>query len=108
MRINAQEKDEELAGTYAAEYWQYDSRLGRRWNVDPVTKPHECSYAAFANNPIWFVDPNGADTSFAQSEEGLSVQKDFNDAIDELDRATKLLNVKFMHLKRDPKWEIGL
>ena len=21
--------------SYTAEFWQYDSRLGRRWNVDP-------------------------------------------------------------------------
>jgi len=97
--MNGQEKDDELAGTYSAEYWQFDSRLGRRWNVDPVTKPHESSYAAFANNPIWFVDPNGADTSFAQSKEGLSVQKEFNDAIDELDRAIKAVEGEIKKLE---------
>ena len=59
-----QEMDNEVSGTgnsYTAEYWQYDSRLGRRWNVDPVDKPHESSYAAFANNPVWYIDPDGAD-----------------------------------------------
>ncbi|MBW7869184.1 MAG: hypothetical protein H3C31_12780, partial [Brumimicrobium sp.] len=49
---------------YTAEFWEYSPRLGKRWNIDPVVKPHESPYAAFANNPIWFVDPNGADTSF--------------------------------------------
>ncbi len=60
-----QEKDDEIKGegnSYTAEFWQYDSRLGRRWNVDPVVKEHESPYVAFANNPIWFVDPSGADT----------------------------------------------
>jgi hypothetical protein len=39
-----------------------NSRIARRWNVDPVVKEHESPYAAFANNPIWFTDPDGADT----------------------------------------------
>jgi len=33
--------------------------------MDPVVKHHESPYAAFANNPIWFGDPNGADTTAA-------------------------------------------
>jgi hypothetical protein len=52
----------EIAGSgnsYTAEYWQYDSRLGRRWNVDPITYPWQSSYAAFNNNPIYFTDPLG-------------------------------------------------
>ena len=63
--FNGQEKDDEIAGegnSYTAEFWQYDSRLGRRWNIDPVVKYHESPYACFANNPIWFADPNGADS----------------------------------------------
>ena len=56
------EKDDEISGNgnnYTAEFWQYDSRLGRRWNIDPVVKPHESSYAAFAGNPISYTDPDG-------------------------------------------------
>jgi RHS repeat-associated protein len=63
--FQGQEKDDEVSGegnSYTAEFWKYDSRLGRRWNVDPVIKTHESPYAAFANNPIWFTDPNGADS----------------------------------------------
>jgi hypothetical protein len=62
--FNNQEKDNEVAGSgnsYTAEYWQYDARLGRRWNVDPVVKVWESPYAAFANNPILYVDYNGDD-----------------------------------------------
>ncbi len=63
--FNTQEKTDEISGSgnhTTALYWEYDSRLGRRWNIDPVVKYHESSYASFANNPIWFLDPDGADT----------------------------------------------
>nr|MBA2583275.1 hypothetical protein [Bacteroidota bacterium] len=39
----------------------YDPRLGRRWNVDPLT--HEMAswspYSSFFNNPIKFIDADG-------------------------------------------------
>ncbi|GGH68071.1 RHS repeat-associated core domain-containing protein [Phaeocystidibacter marisrubri] len=63
--FQGQEKDDEISGSgnsYTAMYWQYDSRLGRRWNTDPVVKYHESPYACFANSPIWIIDPNGADS----------------------------------------------
>ncbi|MFO8021849.1 MAG: RHS repeat-associated core domain-containing protein, partial [Perlabentimonas sp.] len=40
----------------------YDAALGRWHVVDPLPKPHESVYAAFSNNPIVFVDPDGRDT----------------------------------------------
>jgi RHS repeat-associated protein len=40
----------------------YNSSLGRWMNVDPLPKPHESVYAAFANNPICNVDPDGRDS----------------------------------------------
>jgi RHS repeat-associated protein len=61
--FNGQENDGEVGqGITTAEFWEYDTRIGRRWENDPVVKPHESPYAAFANNPIWFADPSGADT----------------------------------------------
>lgn len=63
-------KDDEISGagnSYTAEFWQYDGRLGRRWNPDPIVKHHESPYAALGNNPIWFIDPNGADTTIVGS-----------------------------------------
>jgi hypothetical protein len=57
-----QEKDDEIYGagnSYSAEYWQYDPRLGKRWNVDPITYPWQSAYAAFNNNPIYYSDPSG-------------------------------------------------
>jgi len=60
--FNTQEKDEEIAkGHYTAEYWEYDSRLGRRWNPDPVVKEWESSYACLNNNPICRIDFLGND-----------------------------------------------
>ncbi len=68
--FQGQEEDDEVSGdgnSYTAEFWQYDSRLGRRWNIDPIVKYHESPYACFANNPISFTDPNGADTAKVES-----------------------------------------
>lgn len=63
--FNGQEKDDEIAGVTGSHttalFWEYDSRIGRRWNIDPVVKPWESSYACFANNPIWYADPLGDD-----------------------------------------------
>jgi len=71
--MNGQEKDDEIYGvgnTMSAEYWQYDSRIGRRWNTDQTVKVHESPYACFANNPIWFSDPNGNDTLIMHRGQG--------------------------------------
>ncbi|KGO78610.1 hypothetical protein Q763_17645, partial [Flavobacterium beibuense F44-8] len=64
--FQGQEKDNEVKGegnSYTAQFWEYDPRIARRWNPDPIIKTHESPYAAFANNPIWFADKNGADTT---------------------------------------------
>ena len=60
--FNTQEKTDEIAGPgnhNTATFWEYDTRLGRRWNVDPVTKPWESLYACLSDNPILLNDPNG-------------------------------------------------
>jgi RHS repeat-associated protein len=63
--FNGQEKSNEIAeGLFSAEYWEYDTKTGRRWNVDPVIKSWQSDYATFSNNPIWKIDPNGADDYF--------------------------------------------
>jgi hypothetical protein len=54
--INTQEKDDEIYGkgnASSAEFWEYDSRLGRRWNLDPIPQISISDYACFGNNPIW-------------------------------------------------------
>jgi YD repeat-containing protein len=60
--FNGQEKSDDVTvGNYTAMYWEYDSRIGRRWNEDPVLKEFESPYLCFSGNPIWFSDINGDD-----------------------------------------------
>ena len=65
--FNGMEKDDEVSGSnnsYSAPYWQYDPRVGRRWNRDPVDHVNYSSYLAYSNNPILRIDPLGADDYF--------------------------------------------
>jgi photosystem II stability/assembly factor-like uncharacterized protein len=60
--FNGQERTDEIAGTgnhTTALYWEYDSRLGRRWNVDPAGYPYQSHYSVNNNSPILFSDPLG-------------------------------------------------
>jgi hypothetical protein len=60
--FNSQEKDDEVYGAgnaNTAEFWEYDCRLGRRFNVDPKPIESISPYACFANNPIFFQDVDG-------------------------------------------------
>jgi hypothetical protein len=60
--FNGQEKTDEIAGAgnhTTAEFWEYDPRIGRRWNLDPKTDVSISPYNCFAGNPIFFSDPLG-------------------------------------------------
>jgi hypothetical protein len=60
--FNGQEKDDEVDGagnSYTAEFWQYDPRLGRRWNMDPKHFAWESPYSVMADNPICNTDIRG-------------------------------------------------
>jgi RHS repeat-associated protein len=62
--FGGQQKDNEIKGegnSYTAPFWEYDPRIGRRWNIDPVPKTTLSSYVVLGNDPISFVDPSGAD-----------------------------------------------
>jgi len=37
-------------------FWEYDTRLGRRWNLDPKPQISISDYAAFGNSPIGYTD----------------------------------------------------
>jgi RHS repeat-associated protein len=63
--FNGMEKDDDLKSngrSYSATFWEYDSRIGARWNVDPMNTGTSSPYAAFLNNPIVYNDPFGLDT----------------------------------------------
>lgn len=65
--FNTQEKVDEISGEgnhNTAKFWEYDTRTGRRWNLDPVKKSWQSDYLVFSGNPIWKIDPDGDDDYF--------------------------------------------
>lgn len=59
---NGQEKSTEVYGegnSYTAEFWQYDARIGRRWNIDPKSTTGISDFSVLGNNPISNIDPKG-------------------------------------------------
>lgn len=55
--MNGQERSSELNDNlYTALFWEYDSRIGRRWNLDPKPTIGISEYATFENNPIVNMD----------------------------------------------------
>jgi len=60
--INGQEVESDLnKNITTALYWEYDSRLCRRYNIDPLAHkfPWQSSYCTFDDNPISKIDPAG-------------------------------------------------
>ncbi len=62
--FNGQENSDEIAaGLTTAMYWEYDSRIGKRWNVDPEQKIEESPFLCFSGNPILYFDIKGNKSS---------------------------------------------
>ena len=64
--FNAQEKDDEVYGKgnlMTAKFWEYDTRLGRRWNLDPKPRVGISDYSVMDGNPIWKNDVLGDEPS---------------------------------------------
>lgn len=58
--FNTQEREPEISeGIYTAEFWEYDSRSGRRWNTDPMPNESCSPYSVEFCNPIWYKDIKG-------------------------------------------------
>lgn len=79
--FNTQEKDDEVYGAgnlNTAMFWEYDTRLGRRWNTDPVVKVSLSSYSVMSNNPILRCDPNG-DNDYILLQDGHIVVEETNE-----------------------------
>jgi hypothetical protein len=69
---NTQENTDEIAGKgnhTTALYWEYDSRLGRRWNLDPIIFSWQSPYSVNFNNAIVFTDPFGLFGSRGEARE---------------------------------------
>ena len=80
--FNGQEKDDELSGNgnvNTAEFWEYDSRLGRRWNIDMWAYASESQYSTFSNNPIYNYDILGDKW---KNSNDAAVASNINTAID--------------------------
>lgn len=65
---NGMESDPEATGqgnSYTTEFRQYDPRLGRWMSLDPMMMSfaNESPYCAFADNPVYFVDPYGLEAT---------------------------------------------
>ncbi|MDP3929526.1 MAG: hypothetical protein Q8R57_10930 [Bacteroidota bacterium] len=67
----------------SAEFWEYDTRLGRRWNQDPIVKPNESPYLCFGGNPIFHNDPDGDDY-------GITTKKDKDGKITNIKVSAKI------------------
>ncbi len=72
--FNGQERSDEIKGdgnSYTAEFWEYDPRIGRRWNIDPVTLVNSLAgkslqispFATMFNDPILKSDVKGDSAS---------------------------------------------
>lgn len=60
--FQTQEKSTEINDNlYNAKFWEYDSRIVRRWNVDPLARkfPWQTPYSALDDDPINKTDPLG-------------------------------------------------
>jgi len=102
--FNTQEKTFELnRDHYTAKFWEYDARLGRRWNVDPVKKHWLSDYVVLSDNPIWKVDPDGLDDYKVDKKGNISLVKKTKDKKDNLyatDDEGNILQNKFYSLSK--------
>ncbi len=62
--FNGMEIDDEVKGygkSYTTVFRQYDPRVSRWLSLDPIVHYGMSPYNAFDNNPIFWIDPSGAD-----------------------------------------------
>ncbi len=100
--FNGQEKDDEISGNgnhNTATYWAYDTRLGRRWNLDPVPQTWLSDYSVMNCNPIWHFDHLGNKFKFA---DGTTRQqkKEIREEIKQLRKSSATGNQIYLDLKR--------
>lgn len=74
--FNGQEQDDAVYGngnSNTAEFWQYDTRLGRRWNTDPKPIFGISPYSVLKGNPLANVDFYGDLVSYANLKSRVAV-----------------------------------
>jgi hypothetical protein len=75
--FNGQEKVDEISGTgnhNTALFWEYDTRLGRRWNLDPKPQISISDYSVLGNNPLINTDVLGDTTKILNTKGDLLIQ----------------------------------
>ena len=99
--MNGQHKDDEIfEGAYTAEFWEYDSRLGRRWNLDPKPFVGMSDYACFLNNPVLLADPNGDIVKYDKFRDrvnaffGRAFNKDFREKFKKWDESKDVFTLR--------------
>lgn len=68
-----------------AKFWEYDTRIARRWNLDPVPQISISDYAVMGDNPIWRNDVLGDEFRNTSREKLNKNLNDRKDALDKLD-----------------------
>jgi RHS repeat-associated protein len=99
--FNGQEKDDEVAGNEninTAQFWEYDCRLGRRWNLDPFVKPNGSNYSGLLNNPLINIDPLGNTDYFSNKGRYLGT-----DGVDNGKKVMALDRKTSQEIKKDIK-----
>jgi hypothetical protein len=77
--FNSQEKDNELnKNMLSAEFWEYDARSARRWNLDPKPTASISNYSTFQSNPIIYSDMRGDSVSLIISGPTLKKVDDYS------------------------------
>lgn len=94
--FNSQEQDDEVYGNgnyNVAEFWGYDTRIGRRFNRDQVKIQYLSPYAVLANNPIRNIDLLGniIDLSLFSSKDKSGKSKKENDSGQDVDYTEELI-----------------
>lgn len=68
--FNGHEKSVEISeGSMTSQFWEYDSKIGKRWNLDPKPIIGISSYSVFKGNPLFYKDVLG-DTTYQFSKKG--------------------------------------
>lgn len=102
--FNGQEKDDEVYGSgnlNTAEFWGYDTRLGRRWNMDPEPFDFMSEYSCFANNPIMFPDPLGNRVRYGGEKASKEDRRRIKDQVKERRQNDLAFDKEFRSNKKD-------
>jgi hypothetical protein len=94
--FNTQQREDDIAGIgnhNTALFWEYDTRLGRRWNLDPKPQIFISDFVAFGNNPIVNVDIKGDKFKNAEDKKIASeIGKKFQSKVEKLTKQSNRLN----------------